>query len=370
MKVLLETGNIREAVAKVSAVVDRKSSRPILAYILVQVKGSQLELTASDLEVSSKISLDAEVQEEGTFCVNAKNFSDILREMPDGQLTLDLDSSKNILNINCHDIHFSLLITSPEDFPQLVFSNQKNSFSLKAKKLLEIISKTSYAISTDETRLHLNGLFLQEFDSNLRAVATDGHRLSLIDTDVESLDIEMFKNGIIVPKKGITEIKRMAESFLESDLEISIDDSFIYISAGNTYLSVRLIAREFPKYQAVIPSKTSFTLQIERSALLNSVKRIKIMANEKSHGVKLSLGQKELTVAANHPSLGDAKEIIPISFDGEEMEIGFNGKFLIDSLSTFDDGEIILEINNEFSPIIVKSPKATHCLDIIMPLKL
>jgi DNA polymerase III subunit beta len=375
MQVRVATEKIRNAINKILSVVDKKNSRPILTYTLISAEKGMLEFSATDLEVSSKVKLKANITEEGSFCVNAKNLSDILRELPNNELELVIDDSENVLKINCGDIHFTLLIYRNDDFPKLSFVNDKNEFEIPARKILDIINKTSYAISNDETRLYLSGLFLQEVDSKLRAVATDGHRLSLLDTEMKDLDresqVENLVNGIIIPRKGVFELKKIAENYVDNSLKLSVDDSFIYVNANDEYfLSIRLIAREYPKYQAVIPAKTSFTLTADRNSFFDAVRRIKIMSNEKSNGVRVKVGERELLIMANHPSLGDARETIPVDYNGKEMEIGFNAKYLIDTLSTIQEGEISFELNNELSPIVIKSGAEPNYLGIIMPLKL
>lgn len=371
MLVRVPTEQIRDSINKVLSVVDKKNTRPILTYTLVTAKEDSIEFSATDLEVSSKIKISAQVETAGTFCVNAKNLSDILRELPSSILELKIEKEENTLKINCGDIHFSLLIYKNDDFPQLAFGNVDNQFKISSNQILDIIQKTNHAISNDETRVYLNGIFLQEIDSKLRAVATDGHRLSLIDTELENIHNETLVNGIIIPKKGVTELKRLAESYPENDILISMDDSFIYVQANDQYfLSIRLIAREYPKYQSVIPNKTVYNMQIDRNVLLEAVRRIKIMSNEKSNGIRIKILDKEIEISANHPSLGDAREVIPVKYTGERMEIGFNAKYLVDTLVTIDEGDISLDLNNELSPVVVKSANHPNYVGIIMPLKL
>ena len=177
MQAQVSTESIREAINKITSVVDRKNTRPILAYTLVEAGNGTISFSATDLEASAKVKIEAVTNLPGSFCVNAKNFSDILRELPNSNIELILNESENSLKINCGDIHFNLLIYKNEDFPQLVFQNKNNEFTINSDRVLEIINKTSHAISNDETRLFLNGIYLQEIDSKLRAVATDGHRL-------------------------------------------------------------------------------------------------------------------------------------------------------------------------------------------------
>ncbi|MBT7611491.1 MAG: DNA polymerase III subunit beta [Bacteriovoracaceae bacterium] len=371
MQVRVDTHIFREALNKILTVVDKKNTRPILTYTLVNISDDSIQLIATDLEVSAKVIIPAFTQSKGTFCVNAKNLFDILRELPNGEIDLEVPVEENILNLNVRDIHYKLLVYSNEEFPHLSFSNVENEFQINSKQVSEIITKTSYAISNDETRLYLNGIFLQETDSKLRAVATDGHRLSIYDSELNQTQIETLINGIIIPKKGVHELKKISETFPDAILRLSVDDSFMYVSADETYfLSIRLIAREYPKYQAVIPSKTSFMLKTDKDIFLDAVRRIRIMSNEKSNGVRLQVTGTELTLSANHPSLGDARETIAVNYNGNELEIGFNAKYLIDTLSSLEEGEVLFEINNELSPVILKSESLPNYLGVIMPLKL
>jgi DNA polymerase-3 subunit beta len=362
------TEELKNALNKVLSVVDKKNSRPILTYTLFHAKGDTLELSATDLEVSTKVNIQTNVEKEGRFCVNAKNIFDILKELPNADIELVLE--ENTLKLNCGDIHYSLLIYKSDDFPHLVFGTEENSFTLSSEQVISVINKTSYAILNDETRLHLNGIFLQEVENKLRAVATDGHRLALYETELSTPNNNTLINGIIIPKKGVYELKKIAEAQPTKDILISVDDSFLYASTDNYFISIRLIAREYPKYQAVIPNKTSFTMVADKTTFADAIRRIKIMSNEKSNGVRVNMGNSEITIMANHPSLGDAQEKIAVDYNGKEMEIGFNAKYLIDTIYTFADGEITLELNNELSPVIIRSSAQPNYLGIIMPLKL
>ncbi len=371
MSIIIDSRTLREGFNKIITVIDKRNSRPILTNSLINIANNKLELIATDLEVSAKIVLDAITTEDTSFCINTKNISDILRELPDRELTLNIDKDKNLLNLKCDSIEYSLLITSSEDFPKINFTNSHEVICLKANYLLSIINKISHAISTDETRINLNGIYLQQLDSKLRSVAIDGHRLALYDIiDFESSN-QTLLDGFIIPKKGVFELKKLAEANLDSDLNIYLDESFIHVVANEeTYLSVRLIAREYPKYQTVIPNKTTYTLTVERELILNAVKRIKLLSNEKTNGVKVSLTSTEMTISADHPSLGFAVEKVPVSYNGTEMEIGFNAKYLLDTLNILAVNEIVYELNNELSPVVVRSSEEENFLGIIMPLKI
>ncbi len=369
MNVYLNTETLRDALSRILSVIDKKNSRPILSYTLVDVQDECFCLTATDLEVSTKLKISCNADDCFSFCVNAKNIYDIIKELPSGEVCLR--KNENNLEIMMQDIHYSLLIFENNDFPSLSFVNRNDEIPFKARVLSELINKTQHAISNDETRVYLNGIFVQEVDSKLRFVSTDGHRLALSESETVTTGLEGFNNGFIIPKKGVYELKKMVDSISADNIGLSVDDSFLYLNANDIYyLTIRLVAREYPKYQAVIPSKTAYCLKTDSHLFFDAVKRIKIMSNEKSNGIKISLSKNEMTILANNPSLGDATEKIPVVFDGTDMEIGFNAKYLLDSLSVLNTNDICLELNNELSPIIIKTPHDPDYLGIIMPLKI
>ena len=371
MQIQISADSFRNGITKILNVVDKKISRPLLTNCLLKAQDNKLTIIATDLEVSAKVLLDCNVVESGQFCINTKNIFDILRELPDDQVDIVCDNTKNVLKLTCQNINYSLVTAPVDEYPQLVFENTVNNFSISSKNILNLISKISYAISNDETRLMLNGIFMQLSGSTLRGVAIDGYRLAMLDIPDFAQDISQLIDGIIVPKKGVGELKRIAESNMEGSLNFSVDDSFVYVSTNdNYYLSIRLIAREFPKYQAHIPAKTTHSLALNRDAFIDAVKRIRILANEKTNGVKLSLSNNELTISANHAVYGDAVEKLNVNYDGAEINIGFNAKYLLDTLMVLDGEEIAFEFNNELSPVLVKSEALPEFMGIIMPLKL
>lgn len=371
MQIEIQSDLLKDALNKLQSVVDRKISRPILTNCLVSVDNQNLVLMASDTEVSVKIVLKAKISDQGNFCINIKNFSDILRELPNDLVVMKIEKEKNLLNLSCASINYSLVICSSEEFPHLVFENAGTEFFLKSSDITRVINKVSHAISTDETRLYLNGIFLQQYDSILRAVAIDGHRLAMIDIPEFMARSNFLVDGVIIPKKGVNELKKIAETFPMENLRFSVDEAFLYVNHNKDYfVSIRLISREYPKYQTVIPNKTTFNLLVEKNTLLNAVRRIKILANEKTNGVKVNLNNNLLTISTNHPSLGEAKEEIKVKYDGKDFNIGFNAKYLIDTLGVLSDTDIQLEFNNELSPVVAKCHDMPDFLGIIMPLKI
>ena len=363
---------LRGAVNKVLNVVGKKNIRPILAQSLICVKDGQIIVSATDLEVSAKIKIPARVEKEGDFCVNPKNLYDILRELPNFQIELALTGeASKVLSLRCKDIHFTLLIHQSDDFPHLLFKERASQFQMRSDALLTVIEKTSHVISDDDTQIYFNGLFLHEVDARMRAVATDGNRLSIIDTELDlEAETTPLLSGIIVPRKGIYEFKRMAESFPGEMISLSVDDSFIYANvADQHFLSVLLIAQDYPKYETVIPTRSTFTIKADRGELLDAVKRIKIMSNEKYDGVRVKLKGSEMLLASENPILGAADEKLQIEYSGKDMEICFNSRYLMDALTPLE-GRVLLEVNSQYTPVIFKSENLPNYLGVVMPLKL
>ena len=372
MQIEIHADEFRDALGKILTVVDKKISRPLLTNCLLKATpDNRMEIQATDLEVSAKVALNCNVEKPGQLCINTKNIFDIVRELPSANVSMSVDESDNLLKLSCQNVNYSLVTVSAQDYPVLTFTNEANSFDLSSEKVQFLISKISHAISHDETRLFLNGIFLQSSDSALRAVAVDGYRLALVDIVDFPTSSGPLVDGIIIPEKGVYELKKLADSFPDKEIKLSVDDSFIYASAADSYfLSVRLIAREFPKYQAHIPNKTAYSFTIDKNQFLDAVKRIRILANEKTNGVKIFIDSEELQISANHAVYGDAVEKLAIDYTGESLGIGFNAKYLMDTISVLPDGPIVFEFNNELSPILVKSDDMQEFLGIIMPLKL
>ena len=369
MLVKVNIKDLKDSLGRIFSIVDKRSSRPILTNILITAENSRLVFVATDLEVSAKISIEANVENKGNFCVNAKNIFDITKELPNEELILKTED--NVLTLNCGKINYTLLVTKENNFPKIEFNSEYDRFEIEPSILLSIINKTSYAISDDDTRLFLNGTFLQTIDTGIRAVATDGYKLALLDTKINLSNISTLKEGVIVPKKGIYELKKIVEFSQDIPLKVSIDESFMYINSNNCYnLAIRLISRNYPNYHNVIPSKTVHTLRVSKKKFLDATKRVKVMSDERSNTIKVTLENNEVEITAINPILGEATEKFSVDYTGEKFTIGFNAKYLIDTLNSLEDGDVVLKFNNELSPLVVKSSANSNFLGIVMPLKL
>lgn len=371
MQIIINSSSLRDAIGKILSVVDKRNSRPILTHCKIESTDNALEISATDLEVSAKIKVNAEINRQGGFCINAKNFFEILREMPNDTIRLEIDEGQNLLKLKCNDIYFSLLIFKTDDFPHINFCGKSEKIEVESGVFQTFISKIIHAISSDDIKLLLNGIFLQQDEEKFRAVATDLYRLALCEFENIYPKNPFLQEGVIIPRKGINEIKKLADSFSDGKLSVSIDESFAYFSANDSYfLSVRLVSRDYPNFKSVIPQKTTYTMKVNKNTFLTALKRIRILASEKSNGIKFQIRQNYLIMSANRPSLGDATEKIPVAFDERDIDLSFNAKYLIDGVSVLEDGDIIFQFNNEASATLIKSSESPQFLGLIMPIKL
>lgn len=372
MQINIQLEQLKEALNKVLSVIEKKVTRPILSQCLIEIKDNQLIVKGTDLEVSAKYICEANANESTQFCINAKNIYEILKEVPNNEeINLTYNSNLNVIKLNFKNNSYSFFISPSEDFPLLNFENTHNLFTIPGKVVQEILNKATHAISNDETKVYFNGIFLQTINNNFIAIATDGYRL--VKLNYENLIKEknsILEDGIILPRKGINELKKLVDSNPYSDLNISLDESFIYINTDNYSLSIRLIAREFPNYKAVIPTKTLYELKIQKNELIEALKRIKIMTSEKSSEVKLYLDKTTMLLLTNDSSLGEAVEKINIEYSGPNIETKFNAKYFLEMLTVIDEESVLIQFNNETSPFIVCSPNKKEFTGIIMPMKL
>ena len=273
--------NLKHALLRVNSVIEKKSSNQLIGYTLIELETSRINLSSTDGEVYVKTSCSADTDTNASFCINSKNLFDIIRDIPDTTLQFKMENNSNALNLETEDLFYSLLVYNSQEYPKINFPSNLDFLETSKKDLNKMIQITSHAISNDETRIYLNGLFFQEVDKKLRAVATDGHRLSLIETSTIGNEVasSYLINGIIVPRKGVNELKRMTDSEGQI-IKIAVDESFLFAKIDDDYiLSIRLIARDYPKYQAVIPNKAGNKLLTDRLKMFEAIKRIRIMTN-------------------------------------------------------------------------------------------
>jgi len=369
MRVTLEKSAFLKALSHVQSVVERRNTIPILSNVMVQAKGGEVKLTATDLDIEIVESVPADVAQDGAATVPAHMLYDITRKLPDGaQLELNQAGDKGRISIIAGRSRFALQALPPEDFPDLSSGEFGNTFSLAAADLRFLIERTRFAISTEETRYYLNGIYFHEVASGnlLRAVATDGHRLAQSQMDLPVGASGM--PGIIVPRKTVLELVKLFEGE-DGDVEVAISSSKIRFTFGRLVLTSKLIDGTFPDYERVIPRGNDKILEADTKQFSEAVDRVSTISFEKSRAVKLNLSEGRLGLVVNNPDSGSAEEEIVVSYERDPIEIGFNSRYLLDVAAQVKAETMRFEFNDAGSPTVIRDPKDAKSLYVLMPMR-
>jgi DNA polymerase III subunit beta len=369
MRVTIERQVFLKALNHVQSVVERRNTIPILSNVLVHAKGSEVRLTATDLDIEIVETASADVSREGAATVPAHMLYDIVRKLPDGaQLELEQSGDKGRVSITAGKSRFALQALPPEDFPDLASGTFENTFSLPVKDLAYLIEKTRFAISTEETRYYLNGIYLHDVDREgvLRAVATDGHRLA--QAQVTRPEGASKMPGVIVPRKTVAEIAKLIEGE-DGDIEIAMSSSKMRFTVGKLVLTTKLIDGTFPDYERVIPRNNDKVLEVETNAFSRAVDRVSTISLEKSRAVKMGVSQGKVTLVVNNPDSGSAEEEVPATYESDAIEIGFNSRYLLDVASQVKADTLRFELQDSGSPTVIRDPSDAQALYVLMPMR-
>jgi DNA polymerase III subunit beta len=372
MKFKLSKEDFVKAVSATLNVAERKTTMPILSNILIKAQKDCLYITATDLEVETRLKCKALVEEEGTIAIPARNLYEIIRELPENEVHFKT-TENNWSEIRSGKAKFKLMGMSSEEFPKIPDPKKLKTFKLKAETLREMLRLTAFAVSDDEMRYNLNGIYIEQVKegggkNKIRMVATDGHRLALIDREVQSAEALDMKKGVILPKKGVAELKRMVEE-AQGDIEIGMEENICAVKSSDDMLKMRLIVGEFPDYRQVIPKTQGKRLVVNREQLHHTLRRMAIMSSGKSRCVKFSIDGNKIEFSSNNPELGEATEDISAEYEGDKLDIGFNAKYFIEVLASLNTDKICIELENELSPGVVKMDKDKDYLNVIMPMR-
>lgn len=370
MKLTLPRETLAPALAALSRVVERRNTIPILSNILVTASAGRLTLRATDLDIQAETSLPCEVAEEGAVTLPAHTLSDIVRKLPaEAQITLE-GKPDQPMALRSGRSRFTLQTLPESDFPDITVGEFTCSFQLPAASLARIIEEVSFAISTEETRYYLNGIYwhCRQADgaSLLTAVATDGHRLSRVEMPAPEGTADM--PGVIVPRKTVAELARMAKD-AEGDLTIELSSTKIRVTAGAATLTSKLIDGQFPDYQRVIPSANDKVATIDRETFQRAVDRVSTISSERGRAVKLAMSDAGLALSVTNPDSGSATEELEPEYDGPPIEIGFNARYLLDVLGILGGDTITMKLAEPGAPAIFQRTAGTDLLIVLMPMR-
>ena len=370
MEIKIARNDLLKKLQLAQSVVERKTTMPILANVLLSAENKKLSIAATDLEVGITSSVDAEVLNPGKVTTDARGLHDIIKELPHETVHLKVREN-NWLDVSCGRCEFKVLGLGADDFPALPKKGKGNAYQFACESFSQMIEKTSFAMSTDEARYNLNGVLLEQEKSSkntqLRMVATDGHRLSIIDRDVKG-KFELAK-PVIIPRKGVIELKRLVENH-QGSFELWLDEKHAIASCDEINLFIRLIDGSFPPYKQVVPKESKRIVSVERKAISSALKRVSAMADERSRGVRLKVSPKHLEVSSSNPNLGEAREELSADYRGASFEIGFNARYFIDALNSVKDEQAILELGDDTAPCVLRSEFDSGFTHVIMPMRL
>jgi DNA polymerase-3 subunit beta len=371
MRLVIERGELLSALGHVTSVVERRTTIPILSNVLLRASGKKLELKATDLEREVIEEVRADVSAPGAATVPAHMLHDIVRKLPEGsQVDIRRDTEKDRLTLAAGQARFALQTLGPEDFPDLAAGDLGTKFEIAAGDLKRLIDKTRFAISTEETRYYLNGIFLHPAESGktsmLRAVATDGHRLAQAELSRPKGADGM--PGVIIPRKTVHELHRLIEESTET-VTVGVSPAKVRFEIGAVTLTSKLIDGTFPDYGRVIPQGNDKEMTVQNAEFMSAVDRVSTIASERGRAVKLTIAKDKLTLSVNNPEGGSATEEIAVSYSATPLEIGFNARYLLDIAGQLEGEEARFLLADAGSPTMIKDPGDKTALYVLMPMR-
>jgi DNA polymerase-3 subunit beta len=371
MKVTIERAQLLKSLGHVHRVVERRNTIPILSNVLLRAQGGALEMKATDLDLEVTETAGADIGMSGATTVPAHTMHDIVRKLPDGaQVSLEGGPDATQLVLRSGRSRFTLQTLPPTDFPDLAAGQFTHRFDIKASDLKKLIDKTQFAISTEETRYYLNGIYFHtlevEGEARLRAVATDGHRLARVELPAPAGSTGM--PGVILPRKTVGEIQKLVEN-TDATVGVELSTTKIRLTIGSVILTSKLIDGTFPDYGRVIPAANDKRLIVERGDFSAAVDRVSTISSERGRAVKLSLGDGRLTLTVTNPESGMATEEIEVDYDSEPLDIGFNSRYLLDIMAQLDGDTALLKLADPGSPTLVQDREGAAALYVLMPMR-
>lgn len=372
MKFSVERSALVKSLSRVQSVVEKRTTIPILSNILIGAEGQQLALCATDMDLEIVDAVPASIGESGSTTVPAHTLYDIVRKLPDDvTLNISMNEGKNAITISAGRSTYKLGCLPREDFPEMATSKSANSFTLPASILRNLLDRTRFAMSTEETRYYLNGIYLHVADEAgeqvLRAVATDGHRLARFQVELPEGAADM--PGVILPRKAVLELRRLLDEAGE-DIRVEVSDKMVRFTFDHVTLTTKVIDGTFPDYERVIPQNNDKYMEVDPKTFSRAVDRVATVAAEKTRAVKLSIKDKSMTLSANNDN-GSATEEVEVDFNNDsQIEIGFNARYLLDVTQLLEGTQCRFLISDSASPAIVQDHGDPSSLYVLMPMRI
>lgn len=370
MEIKISRSEMLKGLGLIQGIVERKTTMPILANVLIEATAKGLSITATDLEVGINCILRGDILSKGKVTVHARSIYDIMRELPEEVVHLDVKEG-NWIEIRCGKSRYKIVGLSPDEFPALPTRGEGDLWRVEGALLQEMMDRTSFAMSTDETRFNLNGVYLDPVagkdQSLLRMVATDGHRLSIVERNVGGKC--GVTKGAIIPRKGVTELRKAIEPEGAS-IDLWLDAKHLIAYHESVTVVIRLIDGQFPPYEQVVPKQSKRVVTLNREQLIHALKRVSVLSTDRARGVKFQVSPKHMEIFTSNPDLGEANEEIEATYKGESFEVGFNARYFLDALGVIEDEQAVLQMGDETSPCVLRSEKDRGFTHVIMPMRL
>jgi DNA polymerase-3 subunit beta len=372
MKFTVQRNTFLEGIQKTLSIVEKKTTMPILNNILLRTGNNMITIVATDREIGLVADYGAEILEEGQVTVSARKLYEMIREIQGDSVQFEANESHRV-TVTCQKIIYKIPGLSADDFPSVIDDRTDVNFSSMQGKFIEgLIRKTSFAMSGDEMRKNLNGVLVETLDdggkNTLRMIATDGHRLAIASADIGEAALFKLEKGIIIPRKGLNEIKRLIEDAPE-EIFVGIRQGMCIVKTDSTMLRVSLVDAEYPDYRRVMPAEKGIVVQFEKDAILHALRRMSVISSERYSGVIIALSEGKMVLESTNPDVGEAKEEIEIAYHDKDISIGYNVKYLIDAMEVIDDETVVFEIGVGMKPGVIKSAHNDEYVCIVMPLK-
>jgi len=372
MEFKIQRDTFLDGIQKTLGIVEKKTTMPILNNILIKAEDNKIKIVATDKEIVLIADYEAEILSKGDITLSARKIYEMIREIQGADIHFHVNEH-HWVTITCQKVIYKVPGLPADDFPSVFDdSDEVELFKVQGKILKELIYKTSFAMSADEMRKNLNGVLLEarkEGESNkVRMVATDGHRLAMVDVEMEGTFLELEK-GIIIPRKGLSEIRKLVEA-QSGDILFGVRRGMCILKTDGMVLKVSLIDADYPDYRRVMPAEKGVMVSFGRDTVLHALRRMNVISSERYSGVIMTLMEDKLVLNSTNPDVGEAKDEIDVSYHEQEMTVGYNVKYLLDAIEVIDEERVILEIGQGMKPGIVKPTGNDHYQCIIMPLKI
>ena len=366
MKLIVSKDELQEKLSNIQNIVEKRNTMPILSHFLLEAGKNGSFITATDLETALREPLALKVEKEGKICIPARKMFEIVREV-DGDLSLE-SIDDQWLRIKTGASNFRLACLSSKEFPAWPGMEDMEEISLEAKTMAGLIEKTVFAAGDSDTRYTLNGLLFHiTTDNRLSMVGTDGHRLAAMAKPIEGKLSEEKK--LIVPKKAAAELRKILEK-REGSVKMVLSKNHVLFSIGDIQFLTRLIEGTYPNYEQVIPAANEKRIVIERGAFAKALRRVSLMAKDKTNAVKMDLGDNTLTVTTSNPDMGEATDEIAIEYAGEKTALGLNARYLLDIIEVMSSDRVIMEFQGALNPVLIRDEQEAEYRCVIMPMRI